>query len=111
LAKTASGMEFYLVEATPSANVDSSEVEGLLRRNVRNGDPVFCAEGHVYVAFPADVHGAACATRRLLIMMRHGRLQVQTRLVPEPSSSPQATAVDRLASGEIPMSIRPPRDR
>lgn len=99
------------MEATPSANVDSSEVEGLLRRNVRNGDPVLCVEGYVYVALPGDVHGAACATRRLLIMMRHDRLQVRTRLVPEPSRSPQATALDRVASGEIPMSIRPPRDR
>ena len=39
MAKTASGMEFYLVEATPSANVDSSEVEGSYAETFKTGIP------------------------------------------------------------------------
>jgi hypothetical protein len=111
LPKTASGMEFYLIEAAPSPDVDAGAVEGLLRRNVRTGDPVFCLEGQVYVAFPGDVRGAACATRRILIAMQHSQAKAQTRLIPEPSKDTQAAAAHRVISGEVPMVLRPRSER
>ena len=109
MAKTESGVEFYLVEMRPDSGAHLEEVEDLLRRTVRKGDGVFTFEGHLYIALPGDVRGAGHATRRILRHVRNAALPVRTRLVEEPFPENLSVVANRVATGEIQIYQRPPQ--
>ncbi len=109
MAKTESGVEFYLVETRPEGGAHIEEVEELLRSTIRKGDAVFAFEGRLYVALPGDVRGAGHATRRILRLIRNAALPVRTRLVEEPFPENLSVAAYRVVSGEVQIYQRPPR--
>lgn len=109
MAKTESGVEFYLVEMKPDTGIHIEEVEDLLRHTVRKGDGVFSFEGHLYVALPGDVRGAGHATRRILRHVRTAALPVRTRLVEEPFPENLSVVALRVVTGEVQIYQRPPR--
>jgi hypothetical protein len=111
LAKTESGVEFYLVEATPDPGVHIEEAEELLKSTLRKGDATFSFEGRVYIALPGDVRGAGHATRRILRLIRNSAIPIRTRLIEEPWSENLSVAAFKVVSGEVPIWQRAARDQ
>ena len=111
LAKTNSGIEFYLVEVTPEQGAHPEEAEELLRGVVRAGDAVFKFEGRIFVAIAADVRGTGHATRRMLRAIRSRSLPLRTRLAQEPLPEALWQAAYRVVSGDISISPRLPSEQ
>jgi hypothetical protein len=101
LAKTNSGVEFYLVEVTPEKGALVEEAEDLIRGVVRTGDAVFTYEGRIFVAVAADVRGAGHATRRMLRAIRNRAIPFRIRLAQEPLPEALWQAAYRVVSGDI----------
>ena len=111
MAKTNSGIEFYLVEVTPEEGALVEEAEQVLRAVVRAGDAVFTYEGRVFVALAADVRGAGHATRRMLRSIRNHALPLRTRLAQEPLPEALWQAAYRVVSGDIAIAPRTPSEQ
>lgn len=105
MAKTNSGIEFYLVEVTAAPD-RIERIEEVLRKVVRRGDGVFALEGRLYLAFAADVRGSGNATRRMLHVLREQGLEAKTRLVQEPFTEDLWDAAARIVVGEVAVTPR-----
>lgn len=111
LAKTNSGIEFYLVEVTPEEGALVEEAEELIRGVVRTGDAVFTYEGRIFVAVAADVRGAGHATRRMLRAIRNKAIPLRTRLAQEPLPEALWQAAYRVVSGDVAIVPRAPSEQ
>jgi hypothetical protein len=111
LAKTNSGVEFYLIEVTPEEGALAEEAEELLRGVLRAGDPGFTYEGRIFVAVAADVRGAGHATRRMLRAIRKRAIPLRTRLAQEPLPEALWQAAYRVVSGDIAIVPRAPSEQ
>lgn len=107
MAKTNSGIEFYLAEVTPTGDgAELEEIEEVLRKAVRGGDALFQFEGRLYLALAADLRGAAQAIRRLLKVIRDKALGARMRMAPEPFAESLWNVAARIVTGEVAVSRR-----
>lgn len=107
MAKTNTGIEFYIAEVTPTGDgAQVEEIEEALRKAVRNGDAVFQFEGRLYIALAADLRGAAQALRRLLKVIRDKALGARMRMAQEPFAENLWNVAARIVTGEVAVSHR-----
>lgn len=102
MARTYSGIEFYLVELV-GETADLHEIEPVLRDIVREGDGVFRQEDRLFAALVGEVTGAAQAARRLIRALRARDLPVKVRLVAEPFPPPIGKAAALVITGRVRM--------
>lgn len=107
MAKTNSGIEFYIAEVTPADDgAKLEEIQEALRQGVRGGDALFEFEGRLYLALAADLRGAAQAVRRLLKLTRDKALGARVRMAPEPFAETLWNVAARIVTGEVAVSRR-----
>lgn len=107
MAKTAEGIEFYLVQVSPNdPALTSRQLATDLESVIRRGDGVFVDDGKVYIVLAAEVPGAAIATKRLMRTLKKKELHVKVRLLPEPFAPRLWKVSSRVISGGVPVAGR-----
>lgn len=100
MARTHSGLEFYLVEIVGEPDA-LGDAQLALEDMVREGDAVFRSDNRLFVAFIGEVTGAGQAARRLLRRLRERGLSVKVRLVAEPFPPLLAKVAAMVITGQI----------
>lgn len=112
MAKTAEGVEFYLLEVYgEKRSTPIEEVEKVLKAAVRGTDAVFIESGRLYIAFAGDVRGAVKATRRLMNITKKQGVVTRYRLVVEPFPEDLGNIANKIIEGKVKVKRRPPRKK